>query len=133
VLAAFGELQMEPAIAKNTVIKIPNIYFDYDKATLRPESFKVLAQIIDFLNDNPSIRVEMSAHTDARGSDPYNLKLSQKRAESTVKYLIEHGIDAKRLVPKGYGETKILNQCKNGVKCSEEDHEFNRRVEMKVL
>jgi outer membrane protein OmpA-like peptidoglycan-associated protein len=61
------------------------------------------------------------------------LKLSQKRAESTVKYLIEHGIDAKRLVPKGYGETKILNQCKNGVKCSEEDHEFNRRVEMKVL
>lgn len=132
-IAQFGDLQLEPAIAKNTVIKIPNIYFDYDKATLRPESFKVLAQIIDFLNDNPTIRVEMSAHTDARGSDPYNLKLSQKRAESTVKYLIEHGIDAKRLVPKGYGETKILNQCKNGVKCSEEEHEFNRRVEMKVL
>ncbi|HAY71383.1 MAG TPA: hypothetical protein DCX89_05785 [Saprospirales bacterium] len=133
VLAMFGELQLEPSIAKNTVIKIPNIYFDYDKATLRPESFKVLTQIIDFLNSNPTVRVEMSAHTDSRGSDPYNLKLSQKRAESTVKYLIEHGIDPKRLVPKGYGETKILNHCKNGAKCSEEEHEFNRRVEMKVL
>ena len=133
VIASFGELQLEPDIKKNTIIKIPNIYFDYDKATLRPESFKILAQIINFLNDNPTIRVEMSAHTDARGSDAYNLKLSQKRAESTVKYLVDHGIAKSRLVPKGYGETKILNQCKNGVKCSEEEHEFNRRVEMKVL
>lgn len=132
-IAKFGDLQMEPEIKKNTVIKIPNIYFDFDKATLRPESFNVLAQIIQFLNDNPTIRVELSAHTDARGNDAYNMKLSQKRAESTVRYLVEHGIPASRLVPKGYGETKIQNQCKNGVKCSEEEHEFNRRVEMKVL
>lgn len=133
VIAKFGDLKLEPVIEKNSIIKIPNIYFDFDKATIRPESFKVLEQIILFLNENPSIRVELSAHTDSRGSDVYNMKLSQRRAESTVKYLTDKGIDPKRLVPKGYGETKILNQCKNGVKCTEEEHEFNRRVEMKVL
>lgn len=133
VLALFGELQLDPVIEKNSIIKIPNIYFDYDKATIREESFKVLTQIINFLNDNPGISVELSAHTDSRGSDTYNLKLSQRRAESTVNYLVEHGIDPKRLVPKGYGEKKIQNQCKNGVKCSDEEHELNRRVEMKVL
>jgi outer membrane protein OmpA-like peptidoglycan-associated protein len=132
-LALFGDLQLDPVIEKNSIIQIRNIYFDFDKATIREESFKVLAQIIIFLNENPNIRVELSAHTDARGSDAYNLKLSQKRAESTVNYLVERGIDPSRLVPKGYGEKKIQNQCKNGVKCSEEEHEMNRRVELKVL
>lgn len=133
VLALFGDLQLDPVIEKNSIIQIPNIYFDYDKATIREESFKVLAQIISFLNENPSISVELSAHTDSRGSDVYNLKLSEKRAISTVNYLVEHGIDPKRLVPKGYGEKKIQNRCTNGVKCSDEEHEINRRVEMKVL
>jgi outer membrane protein OmpA-like peptidoglycan-associated protein len=133
VLALFGDLQLDPVIEKNSIIQIRNIYFDFDKATIREESFKILAQIIIFLNENPNIRVELSAHTDARGSDAYNLKLSQKRAESTVNYLVERGIDPARLVPKGYGEKKIQNQCKNGVKCSEEEHEMNRRVELKVL
>lgn len=133
VIAKFGDLKLEPVIEKNSIIKIPNIYFDYDKATIRTESFKVLEQIILFLNENPTLKVELSAHTDSRGSDVYNSKLSQRRAESTVKYLTEKGIDPTRLVPKGYGETKLQNQCKNGVKCTEAEHEFNRRVEMKVL
>jgi len=118
---------------KNTVIKIPNIYFDYDKASIRDESIPVLKNIVTYLNDNPNIRVELSAHTDARGSDWYNLKLSDRRAQSTVKYLVDAGIDKSRLIPKGYGEKKILNQCKNGVTCKDEGHEFNRRVELKVL
>jgi outer membrane protein OmpA-like peptidoglycan-associated protein len=131
--AQFGEMTLEPEAKKNTVIQIPNIYFDYDKATIRPESFPVLDQIVKYLNDNPQISIELSAHTDSRGSDGYNLKLSDKRAKSTVKYLIDQGIDAKRLTGKGYGEQKLVNSCKNGVECSEEDHEKNRRVELKVL
>lgn len=133
VLAKFGKIALSPVAVKNTVIKIPNIYFDYDKASIRDESIPVLKNIVNYLNDNPNIRAELSAHTDARGSDWYNLKLSDRRAQSTVKYLVDAGIAKSRLIPKGYGEKKILNQCKNGVKCSDEEHEFNRRVELKVL
>ncbi len=133
VLAKFGKIQLEPVAVKNTVIKIPNIYFDFDKASIREESYKVLDNIVQYLNDNPDIRVELSAHTDSRGSDWYNLKLSERRAQSTVKFLVQKGISKSRLVPKGYGEKKILNQCKNYVKCTDEEHEFNRRVELKVL
>ena len=129
----FGRIPLEPIPVKNTIIKIPNIYFDFDKASIREESFQVLDNIVQYLNDNPDIRVELSAHTDARGSDYYNLRLSQRRAQSTVDYLVDKGIDKNRLKPIGYGEKKILNQCKNGVKCSDEEHEFNRRVELKVL
>ena len=133
VLAKFGRISLEPVAEKNTIIQIPNIYFDFDKASIRKESYEVLDNIVNYLNDNPDIRVELSAHTDARGSDSYNLALSQRRANSTVKYLIEKGIDKKRLVGRGYGEKKIQNRCKNWVKCSDEEHEFNRRVEMRVL
>ncbi len=133
VLAKFGKIELEPVAVKNTVIKIPNIYFDFDKASIRKESYKVLDNIVQYLNDNPKIRVELSAHTDSRGSDWYNLKLSERRAQSTVKFLVDKGISKSRLVPKGYGEKKILNKCKNYVKCSDEEHEFNRRVELKVL
>lgn len=133
VLAKFGRIPLEPVAEKNTIIQIPNIYFDFDKASIRKESYEVLDNIVKYLNDNPDIRVELSAHTDARGSDSYNLSLSQRRANSTVKYLVEKGIDKKRLVPRGYGEKKIQNQCKNWVKCSDEEHEINRRVELRVL
>lgn len=133
VLAKFGKISLEPVAVKNTIIKIPNIYFDFDKSSIREESFGVLENIVDYLNDNPEIRVELSAHTDARGKDWYNLNLSQRRAASTVDFLVKKGILKSRLVPKGYGEKKILNQCKNGVKCSDEEHELNRRVELKVL
>lgn len=133
VMALFGKIKMQPVAKKNTVIQIPNIYFDFDKASIREESYPILANIVKYLNDNPDIRVELSAHTDSRGSDWYNLKLSDRRAKSTVKYLVEKGIDKSRLVPKGYGEKKLQNHCKNGVECSDEDHEANRRVELKVL
>ncbi len=132
-LAKFGRIIMEPEAVKNTVIKIPNIYFDYDKASIRPESFPVLEQIVGYLNENPTIKVELSAHTDSRGSDSYNLRLSDRRAKSVVSYLIDKGIAKERLIGKGYGETKLVNDCRNGVKCEEELHEMNRRVELKVL
>ena len=85
---------------------IENIFYDFDKATLRPESATALDELVRLLNENPNITIELSAHTDYRGSEVYNEQLSQRRAESVVSYLIEHGIAADRLTPKGYGEGK---------------------------
>ena len=87
-------------------VLIENIFYDFDKATLRPESQTALNELVDMLNDNPNITIELSAHTDFKGSDQYNERLSQRRAESVVNYLIEHGIASDRLTPKGYGESK---------------------------
>ena len=85
---------------------IDNVFYDFDKATLREESTVALDKLVQTLNDNPNITIELSAHTDYRGSDTYNKRLSQKRAESVVDYLIAHGIAADRLTPMGYGEER---------------------------
>ena len=87
-------------------VLIENIFYDFDKATLRPESATALDELVRLLNENPNITIELSAHTDYKGSDTYNEGLSQRRAESVVNYLIEHGIASDRLTPKGYGEGK---------------------------
>ena len=133
ILALFGSLEFTPQANKDQIILFDKIYFNYDKATIRKESLPALEKIMTYLNYYKNITVELSAHTDARGSDSYNQVLSQKRAEATVKWLIEHGIDASRMVPKGYGESKLINKCKNGVRCSDSEHMKNRRVELKVL
>ena len=87
-------------------VLIENIFYDFDKATLRPESTTALDELVRLLNENPNITIELSAHTDYKGSDEYNEGLSQRRAESVVNYLIEHGIPSDRLTPRGYGEGK---------------------------
>ena len=87
-------------------VLIENIFYDFDKATLRPESQTALNELVKLLNENPNITIELSAHTDCRGSDLYNERLSQQRAQNVVNYLIQHGIEKERLTPKGYGEDK---------------------------
>lgn len=87
-------------------VLIENIFYDFDKATLRPESKEALDELIALLNDNPHVTIELAAHTDMKGSDEYNINLSQRRAKSVVDYLIKNGIDAERLTPVGYGESK---------------------------
>lgn len=109
-------------------IVLKNIFFDFDKATLRPESFNELDRLVQLLTENPTIKVEISAHTDSKGSDEYNLKLSQKRAESVVNYLIGKGIAASRLIAKGYGETQPID-----TNDTEEGRQNNRRVEFKII
>ncbi|MEQ8531099.1 MAG: OmpA family protein, partial [Imperialibacter sp.] len=83
--------------------------------------------------DNPHLKIELGSHTDSRGSASYNLSLSQKRAESAAKFLILQGVAANRIVPKGYGESKVLNGCGDGVACSADEHQENRRTEIKIL
>jgi outer membrane protein OmpA-like peptidoglycan-associated protein len=87
-------------------VLIDNIFYDFDKATLRPESTKALDELVELLNENPNVTIELSAHCDYKGSAEYNKGLSQRRAESVVNYLIEHGIAADRLSPVGYGKEK---------------------------
>ncbi len=120
-------------IEKDKVYKLDNIYYDYNSANLRDSSKAVLDGLFELLTNNPSIVIELSSHTDSRGGADYNKTLSQERAESCVKYLIEKGIDPKRLVAVGYGEDKLLNECGDKSKCTEEQHQVNRRTEFKVL
>lgn len=113
-------------------IQIENIYYDLAKWNIREDAAEELDKLLVTLKDNPSIIVELGSHTDARGKDKYNLDLSQKRAESAVEYLVGNGIDSSRISAKGYGETKLVNGCRNGIKCSERRHQKNRRTELKI-
>lgn len=110
-----------------------NIFYDYDKWDILPESEVELNKLIGIMKDNPSWKVELGSHTDARGSDSYNEILSQKRSDSAVAYIINNGIGKDRIVAKGYGETQLVNHCKNGVECTDEVHRQNRRTEFKIL
>ncbi len=133
VVSKLSPLKMAPTVKKNNIVKIDNIYFDFGKATIREESFVILDNIYQFLKERPEAKIELSAHTDAVGNDKDNLKLSEQRANSCYNYLISKGVSAESLVPKGYGESKLLNNCKNAKKCSEEENKINRRVEVKFL
>ena len=137
-------------------VLIDNIFYDFDKATLRPESKTALDDLVKLLNENPNITIELSAHTDYKGSAEYNKRLSQRRAESVVNYLIEHGIAADRLTPVGYGkenpkkirrkvaekypflkENDVLTEefikTLEDEEQQEECNQLNRRTEFKVL
>lgn len=116
----------------NYAWKLENIYYAFNAWCPKPGAIPILDGLIDILNKFP-ISIEISSYTDSRGSDEYNYKLSQKRSESVVNYLVKQGIDPSRLVAKGFGESKLLNRCSNGVPCSEEDHKLNRRTEVKVV
>ncbi|MBN7814018.1 OmpA family protein [Algoriphagus pacificus] len=110
-------------------IVLENIYYDLDKADIRPDAAKELDKLVQILKDNPSIRIELSSHTDDRSSDQYNQDLSQRRAQSAVDYIVSQGIDPSRLVAKGYGESQLI--IKNAQ--TEEEHQVNRRTEFKVI
>jgi outer membrane protein OmpA-like peptidoglycan-associated protein len=131
----YGELNVDIRLMSiksmqenETAIKLNNIYFDFDRFELKPESYSELDRVVEFLNQNPEIKIEISAHTDASGSDDYNLSLSQKRAQSAVDYIISKGINRERLTAVGYGETKPISDNE-----TEEGRAKNRRVEMRIV
>ena len=113
-------------------VKLENIYYDFDSFSLRPSSFEELNKLVDLLQLNPTLEVEIGSHTDAQGTDEYNDNLSQNRAQSVVDYLIDKGVRKERLIAVGYGETMLVNHCRNGVVCSDDEHQENRRTTFKV-
>jgi outer membrane protein OmpA-like peptidoglycan-associated protein len=119
-------------IGKPIILK--DIYYDYNKATLRPQSLIVLDTVVAIMADNPNIIIEMGSHTDSKGTDVYNIELSQARAQSCVDYLASKGVPTSRMVAKGYGESRPIapNTLPNG-RDNPDGRQLNRRTEFKVL
>ncbi len=119
---------MEKVYVGKTFV-LENIYYDLDKADIRPDAALELDKLVQILLDNPKLKIELGSHTDVRGSDMYNLRLSQRRAESAIEYIISRGIGRDRLMAQGYGETELIIEAAK----TEEEHQVNRRTEFKIL
>jgi outer membrane protein OmpA-like peptidoglycan-associated protein len=126
ITAGFGD-----DLAK--LLQLSTIYFDFDKYNIRPDAEVEIQKVIAAMEKYPSLRIKAKSHTDSRGRDAYNLWLSQKRADATVAYMISKGISSDRLVGEGYGETRMVNNCDDGVQCSQDEHQRNRRSEFIIL
>lgn len=126
-------LLLEPVFRVGQTFELENIYYDFDKYNIRPDAAMILDELVRTLRDNPTLKIELSSHTDSRGSHAYNETLSQRRAQSAVDYLVSRGIARDRMVAKGYGETQLVNRCADGVACSSAEHQANRRTEVTVL
>ncbi|SHF21071.1 Outer membrane protein OmpA [Mariniphaga anaerophila] len=113
------------------IFTIKNIYYDLDKWFIREDAKPPLDKLVKFMKQYP-VQAELSSHTDSRASFEYNMELSQKRAEAAVRYMILQGVSPSRITAKGYGETKLVNNCADGVECTEEQHQANRRTEFKI-
>ena len=127
-----GSQKRMPAEAPKKSI-IENILFETNKYNITPEAREVLDKIILVLNTNKNLKIQIEAHTDSEGSDASNMKLSEMRAKTVSAYIVDAGIDKKRISAKGFGESRLLNNCKDGVPCSEMEHAQNRRIEFKIL
>jgi outer membrane protein OmpA-like peptidoglycan-associated protein len=115
-------------------VDVNPIYFDYDKSDITPPAIEELSKVVFIMRKFPNIRIKIESHTDARGKDAYNLKLSDNRAKSTRDYIVSQDIDASRIESAiGYGESRLVNKCKNGVKCTEEEHLLNRRSDFIII
>lgn len=110
-------------------LKLNPIYFDYNGFKIRESSKSELDKVVAVLKVRPSLSIKINSHTDSRGKDDFNMKLSQNRAQSTMDYIVEHGIEKERVSAQGFGETRLINKCANGVPCSEAEHQENRRSE----
>lgn len=130
---SYFNLQYFSKSSEKEITITANIYFPAGSAELSKEAQNIVYQVLVSLNQYPNLMVIISAHTDSRGDDASNLQLSERRAKSSVDYLITNGIDPKRVTGKGFGETKILNKCKNSVECTEDEHKINRRTEFKFI
>lgn len=118
---------------EKVMIKLNPIYFDLNSSTIRKDAEDELKKVVDLMIKYPDISIECGSHTDSRASDNYNKWLSEQRAFKTIKYILSKGIAPERISGKGYGETQLINQCENGVKCKETEHQLNRRTEFVVI
>ena len=113
--------------------ELKNIFYDFDQFYIRSDARPDLDRVVALMKDYPSLIIELGSHTDSRGTASYNQQLSQKRAEAAVQYIVERGVDSRRLIARGYGESQPRNHCRDGVKCTEAEHQYNRRTEIKII
>ena len=132
------DFKMEAPVAKKFTVteggifQLKNVYYNFNDANIRPDAATDLDALYEVMLKFSDMEIELASHTDSRGTQPYNIELSQRRATNALQYLVKKGIDAKRIVAKGYGETELRNECRDGVPCSENEHKENRRTEIKV-
>jgi len=127
-----ANVSLETAFSGKTIV-LNDLYYDLGKAYLKQGAKRELNKLARMMKDNPEIKVELGAHTDARGDADSNKALSDRRAKNAVLYLIDKGIDEDRIISNGYGETQLRNECVDGYKCSEKQHAYNRRTELKII
>ncbi len=120
-------------VREKVVVNINPIYFDFDKANIRQDAAFELDKVVDIMNKYPDLLIEGGSHTDVRGPAEYNIILSTRRANATVDYIVNHGIDRSRISARGYGESQLVNHCNATVKCTEDEHQQNRRTEFVIL
>ena len=128
----FKEIYIEK-VKSGEQIQLDTFLFSVNSDELLEENLVAIRKVEEVLQTNPNLVIEIGCHSDSRGDDNYNLELSQKRANAIANYLIEKGVDVNRLVAKGYGESQLLNECSNGIKCSNEKHLENRRIIITVI
>ncbi len=132
-LQAIDEDPFSGPLHTGSVIVLENIYYDFNKSAIRSGAARELDALVALMKQYPEMRIELTSHTDSRGSTKYNQELSEKRAASAKQYLVSKGIAAERILARGLGESQIRNRCKDGVKCSEEEHQYNRRTEVRII
>ncbi|MCW3082897.1 MAG: hypothetical protein JWP12_263 [Bacteroidetes bacterium] len=125
-------LQLKNEVKKDSLTIVENIYYNYGEYKILPEAEKTLDKVINIMKNDPQLMIELSSHTDSRSSSEYNMKLSQQRAKAAVDYMISKGVSKERISGKGYGESRLINKCADGVECTEEEHAKNRRTEFKI-
>ncbi len=133
VLQLKQESEKEKAARGNDSIKIiENIYYSFADWHILPEAENILAKVVQVMQNDADLVIEVDSHTDSRASSEFNMMLSNKRAKTAVDYIVAHGIASKRITGVGFGETRLLNKCADGVECSDEEHAKNRRTEFKI-
>lgn len=115
------------------MVNINPIYFDLDKSNIREDAAIEIEKVVRIMKKYPEINIELGSHTDSRAPDQYNMDLSDRRATSSINWIVERGIDASRITGKGYGETQLVNKCSNDVECTEAEHQLNRRTEFVIV
>lgn len=125
--------ETNPETGAQQLRDIGNIYFAFDKAVITPEAEVVLDKVVRIMEEYPELKIEIGSHADARGSDAYNMALSERRAASTMEYIVSQGIDQSRLTAQGYGESMPLNDCTEPTGCTAEEYAVNRRSEFKIM
>lgn len=126
-------LQLKNDAKRDSLTIVENVYYNYGEYKILPEAEKTLDKVINIMKNDAQLVIELSSHTDSRSSTDYNMKLSQQRAKAAVDYMLARGVSKERISGKGYGESKLINKCADGVECTEEEHSKNRRTEFKIL
>lgn len=135
-LSLFLNPVIEPEVVvvrEKIIVNLNPIFFDFDKANIREDATNELNKVVAIMHKYPDLLIEGGSHTDSRGPDAYNKILSTQRAKATVAYIISKGIDSSRISARGYGETQLVNHCDETTKCTEEEHQKNRRTEFVLL